>query len=108
MTKVKLTEATKEINQQAGAILEDAARIKRNLDTVMQSLRKQESRFQRAEEEERARKRQEEQQLLAQQHTKAWTMPDEEDHAPAPAEAPAEKAPAEKAQPAAKQPAEGG
>ena len=106
MTKVKLTEATKEINQQAGAILEDAARIKRNLDTVMQSLRKQESRFQRAEEEERARKRQEEQQLLAQQHTKAWTMPDEEDHAPAPAEAPAEKAPAEKAQPAAKQPAE--
>ena len=106
MTKVKLTEATKEINQQAGAILEDAARIKRNLDAVMQSLRKQESRFQRAEEEERARKRQEEQQLLAQQHTKAWTMPDEEDHAPAPAEAPAEKAPAEKAQPAAKQPAE--
>ena len=106
MTKVKLTEATKEINQQAGAILEDAARIKRNLDAVMQSLRKQESRFQRAEEEERARKRQEEQQLLAQQHTKAWTMPDEEDHAPAPAEAPAEKALAEKAQPAAKQPAE--
>ena len=106
MTQVKLTEATKDINQQACAILEDAARIKRNLDTVMQSLRKQESRFQRAEEEERARKRQEEQQLLAQQHTKAWTMPDEEDHAPAPAEAPAEKAPAEKAQPAAKQPAE--
>ncbi len=88
MTKVKLAEATKEINQQAGAILEDAARIKKNLDAVMQSLRKQEAKFQRDEEEQRARKRQEEQQLLAQQHTKAWTMPDEEEIAQ---EAPAVK-----------------
>ena len=46
MTKVKLAEATKEINQQAGVILEDAARIRRSLDTVMQALRKQEQKFQ--------------------------------------------------------------
>ena len=82
MTKVKLAEATKEINQQAGVILEDAARIRRSLDTVMQALRKQEQKFQREEEEEKARKRQEEQAELAKQHAKAWTMPDE-DEAPA-------------------------
>ena len=102
MTKVKLTEATKEINQQAGVILEEAARIRRNLDNVMQNLRKQEAKFQRAEEEERAQKHQEEQRLLAQQHTKAWTMPDEEAEAPsAPVqvqEKPAEKPVEEKAE----------
>ena len=78
MTKVKLTEATKEINQQSGVMLEEAARIKRNLETVLQTLRKQEAKLQREEEEARARKREEEQNLLAQQHTKAWTMPDED------------------------------
>ena len=96
MTKVKLAEATKEINQQAGTILEDAARIKKNLDAVMQSLRKQEAKFQRDEEEQRARKRQEEQQLLAQQHTKAWTMPDEDEAAQAAPAAPKEEKAEEK------------
>ena len=55
MTKVKLTEATKEINQQAGVILEEAARIRRNIENVLQTLRKQESKFHREEEEERAK-----------------------------------------------------
>ena len=96
MTKVKLAEATKEINQQAGTILEDAARIKKNLDAVMQSLRKQEAKFQRDEEEQRARKRQEEQQLLAQQHTKAWTMPDEDEAAQAAPAVPKEEKAEEK------------
>ena len=93
MTKVKLAEATKEINQQAGAILEEASRIRRSLEGVMQSLRKQEAKFQREEEEEKARKRQEEQAELAKQHTKAWTMPDEDEaEAPAaPVKEPAEK-----------------
>ena len=102
MTKVKLTEATKEINQQAGVILEEAARIRRNLDNVMQNLRKQEAKFQRAEEEQRAQKHQEEQRLLAQQHTKAWTMPDEEEAAaPAVKEAPAKAEKPEKKEEAA-------
>ena len=70
MTK-KLAEATKEINQQAGAILEEAARIRRSLDSVLQNLRKQETRFQKEEEEEKARRHEEEQKLLAEQHTKA-------------------------------------
>ena len=54
MTKVKLAEATKEINQQAGTILEEASRIRRSLEGVMQALRKQEAKFQREEEEEKA------------------------------------------------------
>ena len=107
MTKVKLAEATKEINQQAGAILEEAARIRRSLEGVLGTLRKQEAKFQREEEEEKARKRQEEQAELAKQHTKAWTMPDEDEpEAPAiPAEnrsdvkAEAEKAPEQTAEP---------
>ena len=80
MTK-KLAEATKKINQQAGAILEEASRIRRGLDSLLQNLRKQEAKFQREEEEEKARKRQEEQAELAKQHTKAWTMPDEDEPA---------------------------
>ena len=87
MTKVKLAEATKEINQQAGTILEEAARIRRSLEGVLGALRKQEAKFQREEEEEKARKRQEEQAELAKQHTKAWTMPDEDESAPSSAPA---------------------
>ena len=107
MTKVKLAEATKEINQQAGAILEEAARIRRSLEGVLGTLRKQEAKFQREEEEEKARKRQEEQAELAKQHTKAWTMPDEDvPAAPAAVEsersegkADMEKAPAQTSEP---------
>ena len=106
MTKVKLAEATKEINQQAGVILEDAARIRRSLDTVMQALRKQEQKFQREEEEEKARKRQEEQAELAKQHAKAWTMPDEDEAPAAPAAPVPEKEEKKEAEKPAEKPAE--
>ncbi|MCI5772593.1 MAG: translation initiation factor IF-2 [Clostridiales bacterium] len=79
MTRPKLAEATKEINQQSEVILGEAARIKRNIDSVLQSLRKQEAQFQRVADEQRDKKRQEEAQLLSQQHAKAWIMPDEEE-----------------------------
>ena len=62
-----------------------------------------ENKMRKEQEEEQARKHQEEQKILAQQHTKAWTMPDEEEAAPKqeaapekPAEKPVEK-PVEKA-----------
>ncbi len=98
MAKVKLAEAIKEINQQSGVILEEAARVKRNVESVFQTLRKQEAQFLREEEEERQKKRFEEQQALSQQHTKAWTMPDEE------AELPKEEVkPVIEAKPAAKE-----
>ena len=81
MTKVKLKEATKEINQKAGAILEESARIRRNAESLLQSLQKQRTQMQREKEE--AQKRQQ-----VQQHTKAWTMPDDETVQEVPAAAP--------------------
>ena len=92
MTKVKLKEATKEINQKAGAILEESARIRRNAESLLQSLQKQRTQMQREKEE--AQKRQQ-----VQQHTKAWTMPDDETVQEAPAAAPVAqpKAPAAEA-----------
>ena len=93
MTKVKLKDATRELSRDAGGVLEEASRIKRSAEGLMQALRKLENQFQREEEQRRAQERLEEQQKLAQQHTKAWTMPDEE-------EAQAEAAQAEAAAPA--------
>ena len=97
MTKVKLKEATKEINQKAGAILEESARIRRNAESLLQSLQKQRTQMQREKEE--AQKRQQ-----VQQHTKAWTMPDDKTVQEAPAVAPVAqpKAPAAEAAPAPK------
>ena len=97
MTKVKLKEATKEINQKAGAILEESARIRRNAESLLQSLQKQRTQMQREKEE--AQKRQQ-----VQQHTKAWTMPDDETVQEAPAVVPVAqpKAPAAEAAPAPK------
>ena len=90
-SRPKLAEATKEINQQTGVILEETARVKRNIDNVLQSLRKQEAQFQRAENEQRDKKRQEEAQQLSRQHTKAWTMPDEPEKPAVKEEAPKAK-----------------
>ena len=97
MTKVKLKEATKEINQKAGAILEESARIRRNAESLLQSLQKQRTQMQREKEE--AQKRQQ-----VQQHTKAWTMPDDETVQEVPAAAPVAqpKVPAAEAAPAPK------
>ncbi len=97
MTKVKLKEATKEINQKAGAILEESARIRRNAESLLQSLQKQRTQMQREKEE--AQKRQQ-----VQQHTKAWTMPDDETVQEVPAAAPVAqpKAPAAEGAPAPK------
>ncbi len=82
MTKANLAEATKKINEQGTGILEQAARIRKEIDAVLQSLRKKEAQFRKDEEEARSIKRQQEQQILASQQTKAWTMPDD-DQAPA-------------------------
>jgi len=95
MTKVKLKEATKELNQKAGAVLEESARIRRNAEQLLQQLQRQRVQLQREEEETRKR-------LQAQQHTKAWTMPDEEEpeQEAAPAVQPVQEAPAAQPTPA--------
>ena len=76
-TKAKLSDITKEIDQQAGSMLEEASRIRRNTESLMMQLRKQGAQFQREEEETLRQKKAEEQKVLASQHAKAWTMPDD-------------------------------
>ena len=78
MTKVRLKEVTKELNQTAGLIITETDRLKRNADALLQMLRQQENRFLRQEDEDRQRVKLEQQQQLMQQQTKAWTMPDDE------------------------------
>ncbi len=92
MTKVRLKEVTKELNQTAGVIISETERLKRNADMLIQALRQQESQFLRQEDEERQRLRFEQQQQLIQQQTKAWTMPDDEVAAKPEAAAPVESA----------------
>mgnify|MGYP001002075292 CR=1 FL=1 len=116
MAKLKMKEATKELNQRSGAILTEVERVKRNADVMLQMLRQQEMLFVRMEEEERNRERSRQQQEMIRQQPKAWTMPDDDvqmkdavevpaakpvEAAPAKAEAPAE---AVSVQPAAVQP----
>ena len=103
MTKVRLKEVSKELNQKAGVILAETERLKRNTDILLQQLRQQEMQFARQEEEERQRQRQEQHQQMMQQQAKAWTMPDEDEAAHAAAEA--AEAPAAQAAPAAPAPA---
>ncbi len=81
MTKVKLKDATKELSKDAGGVLEEATRIRRSAESLLQTLRKLENQFVREEEQRRAQEKLEEQQKLAEQHTKAWTMLDEEEAA---------------------------
>lgn len=48
-TKAKLSDITKEINQQTGSMLEEAGRIKRNTENLIQQLSKQGAQFRREE-----------------------------------------------------------
>ena len=64
MTKVRLKEVTKELNQKAGVIMAETERLKRNADILMQMLRQQENQFLRQEEEERLRIKYEQQQEM--------------------------------------------
>ncbi len=81
MTKVKLKDATKELSKEASGVLEEATRVKRATEGLLQSLRKLENQFVREEEQRRNQEKLEEQQKLAEQHTKAWTMLDEDEAA---------------------------
>lgn len=115
MTKVKLKDATKELATGAGAVLNDATRVRKSADALMQSLRKLEVKFTREEEERVAREKREEQEKLLSSHSKAFTMPDDDEpqaqpvpKAEAPAQAqPQQAAPVQQApKPQAEKPAE--
>ena len=88
MTKVKLKDATKELATGAGAVLNDATRVRKSADTLMQSLRKLEVKFTREEEERVAKEKREAQEKLLSSHSKAFTMPDDDEPQSAPVPSP--------------------
>ncbi|MCE5344576.1 MAG: translation initiation factor IF-2 [Eubacteriales bacterium] len=87
MTKAKLKDATKDLLTGAESVMESVTNVRRGADELMQTLRRYENQFAREEELRRTEERQAELQRLAQQHTKAYTMPDAEEDAQASAEA---------------------
>ena len=109
-TKLNLADITKELNANAGKILEQSSKVRKNLDMVMQSLQKKRSAFIKLENDALEKKRLEEQKALVSQHTKAWVMVDDDVELPDVTETPAEPlvvrtsaaapAPAEPAEPA--------
>ena len=81
MTKVKLKDATKELAADASKVLSEATRVRKSADSLVQSLKKLESRYVREKEEKAAQQRREEQQKVISSHSKAFTMLDEEEKA---------------------------
>ena len=111
MSKVKVQEATKELSQGAGKLLEEVTRVRKSAQDLLQSLKKAESSFLQKEEELKEQELKEQQRQIMSAQSKAWTMPDaEEPAAPEPepqAAAPAQKKPVVEEKPAqASQPAE--
>ena len=92
-TKVNLKDATKELVTGASGVLENAVRIRKSADALLDSLKKAEAGFIQAREEEAARRRKEEQLKAQSSHTKAYTMPDDDIVPEVPAQAVAESAP---------------
>ncbi len=101
MTRVSKKEATKELAASASEVLSKANKMRKSADTLMQSLKKMESRFNKEEEERAAQKRREEQEKVLSSHSKAFTMLDEDEKAAVEA-ARAEDAAARKAESAPK------
>ena len=79
MTKVKLRDATKELLKDAKAALDHVSAMRKNASELAQAARKLETQFVREEEQQRAKAEQAEQERLARQHTKAFTMPDNDE-----------------------------
>ena len=79
MTKVKLRDATKELLKDAEAALTHVSAMRKNASELAQAARKLETQFVREEEQQRAKAEQAEQERLARQHTKAFTMPDNDE-----------------------------
>ena len=89
-TKVNLADITKELNANAGKILEESSKVRKNLDMVLQSLQKKRSAFIKQEADALEKKKLEEQRAMVSQHAKAWVMMDDDVVLPEQEEAPAE------------------
>ena len=79
MANVNLKDATKELVEQASGILEEATRIRKEADSLFDTLRRMDAEMNRQAEEEAARRRQQEQLKAQSAHTKAFTMLDEDE-----------------------------
>ena len=79
MANVKLKDATKELVEEASGILEEATRIRKEADSLFETLKRLDSEMNRQAEEEAARRRQQEQMKAQSAHTKAFTMLDDDE-----------------------------
>ncbi len=81
MTKVNKKDTNKELAANASKVLNEATRMRKSAETLMQSLRKMEQGFTRQVEEAAAQKKREEQQKLLSTQSKAFTMLDDDEKA---------------------------
>ncbi len=73
MTKVNLRDATKELASDASRALNEAVRVRKSADALLQSLREKEKEFLRKEQEQAAQLKREEQQKAQSAHSMAYT-----------------------------------
>ena len=79
MANVSLKDATKVLVEEASGILEEATRIRKQADSLFDTLKRMDAEMNRQAEEEAARRRQQEQLKAQSAHTKAFTMLDEDE-----------------------------
>ena len=76
---MNLKDATKELVEEASGILEEATRIRKDADSLFDTLKRLDNAMNRQAEEEAARRRQQEQMKAQSAHTKAFTMLDDDE-----------------------------
>ena len=79
MAKVNLKDATKGLVEESSGILEQATRIRKEADSLFETLKRLDNEMNRQAEEEAAKRRQQEQMKAQSAHTKAFTMLDDEE-----------------------------
>ena len=79
MAKMNLRDATKELVEGASGILEQATRVRKNADSLFDTLKQMDMEMNRQKEEEAARRKQQEQLRVQSAHTKAFTMLDDDE-----------------------------
>ena len=79
MANVSLKDATKVLVEEATGILEEATRIRKDADSLFDTLKRMDAELNRQAEEEAARRRQQEQLKAQSAHTKAFTMLDDDE-----------------------------
>ena len=106
MTKVKLKDATKELVAEATKVRDDASRVRKSAEGLIQSLKALENGFVKARDEQAAQAKREEQQKKLSDHSKAYVMLDADEQAQLDAAAAEAKAAKKAEAKAAEKPAE--